>query len=94
MQVPTYGIFENISSMAELLAMPQWCAERPLRIVTGYTHVCFLFHTSYAYFCTLIWNSKKKRFLKGNILFGVYRLQHWMIGKLHPNISCKMVGIG
>jgi ATP phosphoribosyltransferase len=39
MQVPTYGIFENISSMAELRAMPQWSAQRPLRIVTGYIHV-------------------------------------------------------
>lgn len=43
MQVPTYGIFENISSMEELIAMPQWSADRPLRIVTGYTHVDFLF---------------------------------------------------
>eukprot|EP00250_Pteridium_aquilinum_P011165 c19879_g1_i1 orf=102-1316(+) len=37
--VPTYGIFENISSMAELGAMPHWSAQRPLRIVTGYTHL-------------------------------------------------------
>ncbi|KAI5078544.1 hypothetical protein GOP47_0006215 [Adiantum capillus-veneris] len=37
--VPTYGIFSKVSSMAELAAMPQWSTERPLRIVTGYTHL-------------------------------------------------------
>ncbi|KAI5068173.1 hypothetical protein GOP47_0016518 [Adiantum capillus-veneris] len=37
--IPTYGIFANVSSIAELAAMPQWSTERPLRIVTGYTHL-------------------------------------------------------
>ncbi|MCO5583245.1 hypothetical protein L7F22_037154 [Adiantum nelumboides] len=37
--IPTYGIFANVSSIAELATMPQWSAERPLRIVTGYTHL-------------------------------------------------------
>lgn len=39
LQIPTYGIFEGISSLGELAAMPQWTAERPLRLVTGYTYV-------------------------------------------------------
>lgn len=39
-QVPTYGIFENISSISQLAAMPQWTEDRPLRVVTGYTYVC------------------------------------------------------
>jgi hypothetical protein len=38
-QVPTYGIFENISSISQLAAMPQWTEDRPLRVVTGYTYV-------------------------------------------------------
>eukprot|EP00897_Mesotaenium_endlicherianum_P009446 jgi/Mesen1/852/ME000112S10994 len=37
--VPTYGIFENVNTLEELVAMPQWTAEHPLRIVTGYTHL-------------------------------------------------------
>ncbi|MCO5579624.1 hypothetical protein L7F22_033481 [Adiantum nelumboides] len=37
--VPTYGIFANVSSMAELASMPQWSPDRPLRIITGYTHL-------------------------------------------------------
>lgn len=37
--VPTYGIFVNVSSIAELAAMAQWTAERPLRLVTGYTYL-------------------------------------------------------
>jgi hypothetical protein len=39
-QVPSYGIFENISSISQLAAMPQWTEDRPLRVVTGYTYVC------------------------------------------------------
>jgi ATP phosphoribosyltransferase len=38
--VPTYGIFESISSISQLAAMPQWTEDRPLRVVTGYTYVC------------------------------------------------------
>jgi hypothetical protein len=38
-QVPTYGIFENISSISQLAAMPQWTEDRPLRVVTGYTYL-------------------------------------------------------
>ncbi|KAH7387081.1 hypothetical protein KP509_16G004200 [Ceratopteris richardii] len=37
--IPKYGIFSDVSSLAELCAMPQWSAERPLRIVTGYRHL-------------------------------------------------------
>ncbi|KAJ7514546.1 hypothetical protein O6H91_23G049100 [Diphasiastrum complanatum] len=37
--IPTYGIFENVSSVAELAAMPQWTADHPLRIVTGFTYL-------------------------------------------------------
>jgi hypothetical protein len=37
--IPTYGIFENISSLSQLAAMPQWTEDRPLRVVTGYTYV-------------------------------------------------------
>jgi ATP phosphoribosyltransferase len=37
--VPTYGIFENISSISQLAAMPQWTEDRPLRVVTGYTYL-------------------------------------------------------
>ncbi|KAH7372923.1 hypothetical protein KP509_17G029300 [Ceratopteris richardii] len=37
--IPTSGIFENISSVSELAAMKHWSPERPLRIVTGYTHL-------------------------------------------------------
>eukprot|EP00850_Spirogloea_muscicola_P008516 SM000045S16261 [mRNA] locus=s45:499447:503005:- [translate_table: standard] len=37
--VPMYGIFENISTLEELTAMPQWTANHPLRIVTGYTYL-------------------------------------------------------
>lgn len=39
MQIPTYGIFENVNSLSELAAMPLWTEERPLRVVTGYTYV-------------------------------------------------------
>eukprot|EP00850_Spirogloea_muscicola_P013111 SM000087S23393 [mRNA] locus=s87:518115:521714:+ [translate_table: standard] len=37
--VPMYGIFESISTLEELTAMPQWTAHHPLRIVTGYTYL-------------------------------------------------------
>eukprot|EP00850_Spirogloea_muscicola_P003256 SM000013S26425 [mRNA] locus=s13:316029:319630:+ [translate_table: standard] len=37
--VPMYGIFENITTLEELTAMPQWTAHHPLRIVTGYTYL-------------------------------------------------------
>lgn len=37
--IPKYGIFENISSMDELAAMPQWTENRPLRIATGFTYL-------------------------------------------------------
>lgn len=37
--VPTYGIFEGTSTLDELLNMPQWTEDHPLRIVTGYTHL-------------------------------------------------------
>ncbi|CAI5979173.1 unnamed protein product [Closterium sp. NIES-64] len=37
--VPSYGIFERVNSIQDLIAMPQWSAENPLRIVTGYTHL-------------------------------------------------------
>lgn len=37
--VPTYGIFEEIRSLSELIAMPLWTAERPLRVVTGYSYL-------------------------------------------------------
>ncbi|KAG1354773.1 ATP phosphoribosyltransferase, chloroplastic [Cocos nucifera] len=37
--IPRYGIFENINSVHELAQMPQWTAERPLRIVTGFSYV-------------------------------------------------------
>ncbi|GJP40125.1 hypothetical protein CLOM_g24411 [Closterium sp. NIES-68] len=37
--VPSYGIFERVNSIQDLIAMPQWSATNPLRIVTGYTHL-------------------------------------------------------
>lgn len=37
--IPKYGIFENISSMDELAAMPQWTENRPLRIATGFSYL-------------------------------------------------------
>lgn len=38
-QIPNYGIFENINSVRELAQMPQWKAEKPLRVATGFTYV-------------------------------------------------------
>ncbi|KAH9322910.1 hypothetical protein KI387_017549, partial [Taxus chinensis] len=37
--IPKYGIFENISSMDELAAMPHWTVDRPLRIATGFNYL-------------------------------------------------------
>ena len=38
-QIPKYGIFENINSLKELAQMPQWTAENPLQVATGFTFV-------------------------------------------------------
>ncbi|KAJ3681966.1 hypothetical protein LUZ60_014539 [Juncus effusus] len=37
--IPKEGIFENINSIDELAKMTKWTADRPLRIVTGFTHL-------------------------------------------------------
>ncbi|XP_021740540.1 ATP phosphoribosyltransferase 1, chloroplastic-like [Chenopodium quinoa] len=37
--IPKYGIFENINSLKELAEMPQWTADRPLRVATGFTYL-------------------------------------------------------
>ncbi|XP_078156680.1 ATP phosphoribosyltransferase, chloroplastic-like isoform X1 [Carex rostrata] len=37
--IPKEGIFENINSIDELTKMTQWTAERPLRVVTGFTYL-------------------------------------------------------
>ncbi|KAI3509322.1 hypothetical protein L1887_24519 [Cichorium endivia] len=37
--VPNSGIFENINSVEELALMPQWTAEKPLRVATGFTYL-------------------------------------------------------
>ncbi|KAE8711700.1 ATP phosphoribosyltransferase 1 [Hibiscus syriacus] len=37
--IPRYGIFENINSLKELAQMPQWTADRPLRVATGFTYL-------------------------------------------------------
>ncbi|CAL5379853.1 unnamed protein product [Camellia sinensis] len=37
--IPKYGIFENVNSMKELAQMPQWTAEKPLRVATGFTYL-------------------------------------------------------
>ncbi|XP_047337363.1 ATP phosphoribosyltransferase 2, chloroplastic-like [Impatiens glandulifera] len=37
--IPKYGIFENINSLKELAEMPQWTAEKPLRVATGFTYM-------------------------------------------------------
>ncbi|KAH9625550.1 hypothetical protein KSS87_023447 [Heliosperma pusillum] len=43
--IPKYGIYENINTLKELVEMPQWTAERPLRVSTGFTYVrTFLKH--------------------------------------------------
>jgi len=38
-QVPKEGIFENIITLEDLLKMPEWTEERPLRVVTGFGYV-------------------------------------------------------
>lgn len=37
--IPKYGIFENINSVKELAEMPQWTADKPLRVATGFTYL-------------------------------------------------------
>ncbi|XP_076943837.1 ATP phosphoribosyltransferase 1, chloroplastic-like [Bidens hawaiensis] len=37
--IPKYGIFEGINSLKELAQMPQWSAEKPLRVATGFTYL-------------------------------------------------------
>ncbi|KAK1563651.1 hypothetical protein Q3G72_030652 [Acer saccharum] len=37
--IPKYGIFENINSLRELAQMPQWTAEKPLRVATGFSYL-------------------------------------------------------
>ncbi|XP_044461875.1 ATP phosphoribosyltransferase 2, chloroplastic-like isoform X1 [Mangifera indica] len=37
--IPKYGIFENVNSLQELAQMPQWTAEKPLRVATGFTYL-------------------------------------------------------
>ncbi|XP_022151792.1 ATP phosphoribosyltransferase 2, chloroplastic [Momordica charantia] len=37
--IPKYGIFENINSIWDLAQMPQWTAEKPLRVATGFTYL-------------------------------------------------------
>jgi len=37
--VPMEGIFENINTLEDLLKMPEWTEERPLRVVTGFGYV-------------------------------------------------------
>lgn len=37
--VPSYGIFQNVNSVVDLISMPHWTADNPLRIITGYTHL-------------------------------------------------------
>ncbi|CAI9263168.1 unnamed protein product [Lactuca saligna] len=37
--VPKHGIFKDINSIEELAQMPNWTAEKPLRVATGFTHL-------------------------------------------------------
>ncbi|CAL4920626.1 unnamed protein product [Urochloa decumbens] len=37
--VPKGGAFENINSLEELVRMPEWTEERPLRVVTGFGYL-------------------------------------------------------
>ncbi|CAN0877138.1 ATP phosphoribosyltransferase 2, chloroplastic [Linum grandiflorum] len=37
--IPKYGIFENINSLDELARMPQWTADKPMRVATGFTYL-------------------------------------------------------
>lgn len=38
-QVPQEGIFQNINTLEELVNMPHWTEERPMRVVTGFGYV-------------------------------------------------------
>ena len=38
-QVPKEGIFDSINTLEDLLNMPQWTEERPMRVVTGFGYV-------------------------------------------------------
>ncbi|KAA3463345.1 ATP phosphoribosyltransferase 2, chloroplastic [Gossypium australe] len=38
-QIPKYGIFENINSLKELAQMSRWTIDRPLRVATGFTYL-------------------------------------------------------
>ncbi|PUZ71241.1 hypothetical protein GQ55_2G298800 [Panicum hallii var. hallii] len=37
--VPKEGIFENVNTLEDLLKMPEWTEERPLRVVTGFGYL-------------------------------------------------------
>ncbi|XBH58553.1 ATP phosphoribosyltransferase, chloroplastic [Aegilops tauschii subsp. strangulata] len=37
--VPKEGIFDSINTLEDLLNMPQWTEERPMRVVTGFGYV-------------------------------------------------------
>ncbi|KAK9156245.1 hypothetical protein Sjap_003725 [Stephania japonica] len=37
--IPKYGIFENVNSISQLVQMPQWTSEKPLRVATGFTYL-------------------------------------------------------
>lgn len=37
--VPKEGIYENINTLEDLVNMPEWTEERPLRVVTGFGHL-------------------------------------------------------
>ncbi|KAK4801752.1 hypothetical protein SAY86_022239 [Trapa natans] len=37
--IPQLGLFENVNSMKDLVEMPQWTKENPLRVATGFTYL-------------------------------------------------------
>ncbi|KAH9323748.1 hypothetical protein KI387_018387, partial [Taxus chinensis] len=37
--IPNNAVYKNISTLYQLAMMPQWTAERPLRIATAYTNL-------------------------------------------------------
>ncbi|KAL9684051.1 hypothetical protein QQ045_021482 [Rhodiola kirilowii] len=37
--IPKYGIFKNVNSLRELMEMPQWSPQKPLRVATGFTYL-------------------------------------------------------
>jgi ATP phosphoribosyltransferase len=43
LQIPTYGIFDNVNSLSELATKKLWTKDRALRVVTGYTYVSIIF---------------------------------------------------